>query len=223
MKKQRRRPRVRTPSRASNLWVGARPISSPKRPGTLGNVLRLASISAASRVASSIRVSTIPILGHGLDDLTFTKIWPPLPEAAQVGLTSLTRTVHHATHHGNTQRNLHVAPGLGHVLGQLPPFTCARPQEGQDTMSSLRGEGSATPESSAHLPSLHRRGGEGHANRVADALGQQNTERPTELLMVPWNAGPASVTPGAAASRRAQPAGGTPPPSRRGRCASRKS
>ena len=71
-------------------------------------------------MASSIRVSTICDLGHGLDDLALDEDLALAVAGgdAEVGLAGLARAVDDAAHDGDAQRHLHALEAGGDLLGE---------------------------------------------------------------------------------------------------------
>ena len=116
---------------------------------------------------------------------------------AEVGVARLARAVHGAAHHRDLEHLV--------VAGQPLPrprsarsstSTFVRPHDGQ---AIITGPLWRRPSDAQHLPGdldlLDRVGGQRDAHRVADAHRSSSVPMPIELLTVPVNTGPASVTP----------------------------
>ena len=136
------------------------------------------------RMASSIRVSTIWRLGHGLDDLALDEDLALAVAGgdAEVGLAGLARTVDDAAHDGDAQRHLHALEAGGHLVGELVDVDLgAAARRAGDDLELARAQVERLQDLDADLDLLDRRRGQRDPDRVADALGQQRAEgrRPT--------------------------------------------
>ena len=143
-------------------------------------------------------------LGHGLDDLALDEdlTLAVARRDAQVGLARLARAVHHAAHHGDAQRHGHALQPLGHVVGERVDVDLrAAARRAGDDLELALAQVERLQDLQADLDLLDRRGGERDADGVADPPAEQGAERDRRMpnavadLIVPWNAGPASVTP----------------------------
>src|SRR3954468_19816984 len=147
--------------------------------------------------ASSMRVSTIACSGTVLTTSPLTKICPlPLPDAtprsasrASPGpFTTQTMT---ATRSGTSR------PSRPAVTRSASVYTStwARPHDGHDTISSLRGR--RLSDCRIWIPTLtSSTGGADRETRIVSPIPLlSSAPNAVADLIVPWNAGPASVTP----------------------------
>src|SRR4051794_38005154 len=118
-------------------------------------------------------------LRHGLDDLALDEDLPLAVARgdAQVGLAGLARAVDDAAHDGHPQRDLEPVETGGHLVGELVDVDLGAPARGAaDDLQTALAQVQRLEDLVADLDLLHRRGGEGDADRVADALAQQRAE-----------------------------------------------
>src|SRR3954454_519016 len=118
-------------------------------------------------------------LRHGLDDLALDEDLPLAVAGgdAEVGLAGLARAVDDATHDGHPQRDLEPVEAGGHLVGELVDVDLGAPARGAaDDLQAALAQVQRLQDLGADLDLLHRRGGEGDADRVADALAQQRAE-----------------------------------------------
>ena len=148
-------------------------------------------------MASSISVSTIWDSGTVLTTSPLTKIWPlPLPEAtprsaSRASPGPLTTQPMTATRSGTSM------PSRPAVTSSASVYTStwARPHEGQLTISRPRWR--RLSDSRIWLPTFtSSTGGADRETRIVSPMPRDSSApKATADLIVPWNAGPASVTP----------------------------
>ncbi len=148
-------------------------------------------------MASSINVSTIFDSGTVLMTSPFTKICPlPLPEAtprsaSRASPGPLTTQPITATRNGTS---MPVSPAVT-SSASLYTSTCARPHDGHDTISRPRCRNPS--DCRICRPTFtSSTGGADNDTRIVSPIPCDNSApNATADLIVPWNAGPASVTP----------------------------
>ncbi len=145
-----------------------------------------------------MRVSDDLRLGHGLDDLALDEDLALAVAGgdAQVGLAGLARTVDDAAHDGDAQRDRHALEAGGDLLGQRVDVDlgAAAGRAGDDLQAALAA-GPATPGSALPTLTSSTGGADSETRMVSPMPSASSAPNATADLMVPWNAGPASVTP----------------------------
>ena len=115
---------------------------------------------------------------------------------AEVGLACLTGTVDDAAHHRDAQRHVEPLESGGDLVGERVDVDLrASARRARHDLESARAQVQRLEDLVADLDLLDRRRGQRHPDGVADALRASKAPNATADLMVPWNAGPASVTP----------------------------
>src|SRR5690606_26246428 len=119
-------------------------------------------------------------LGHRLDDLALDEdlALAVARRDAEVGLARLARAVADAAHDGDAQRHLHALQAGGDLLRERVDVHLGAAARGaRDDLELAGAQVERLEDLVADLDLLDRRGREGDADRVADALAQQRAER----------------------------------------------
>src|SRR5690606_38823754 len=156
-----------------------------------------APISSAMRCASAMRVATISDSGTVLMTSPFTKIWPlPLPEATPRS-ASRASPGPFTTHPMTATRSGTVMPCSPSVTESASVYTStwARPHDEQDTISSLRSRRLSDCRICRPTLTSSAGGAESETRIVSPMPSESRMPKAVADLIVPWNAGPASVTP----------------------------
>ncbi|CAL2070463.1 protein of unknown function [Streptomyces murinus] len=118
-------------------------------------------------------------LGDGLDDLALDEDLALAVAGgdAQVGLAGLAGAVDDAAHDGDAERDVHAGEARGDLFGELVDVDlgAAAGRAGDDLQAALA-QVQGLQDLGADLDLLDRRGREGDADGVADALGEQRAE-----------------------------------------------
>ena len=119
-------------------------------------------------------------LGHGLDDLALDEDLPLAVAGgdAEVSLARLARTVHDAAHHGHAQGHGHAFETLGDLVRQRVDVDLRAPaRRARDDLELALAQVQRLQDLVPDLDLFGGRRGERDADRVADALRQQDAER----------------------------------------------
>src|SRR5690606_33326081 len=156
-----------------------------------------APISSAMRCASAMRVATISDSGTVLMTSPFTKICPlPLPDATPRS-ASRASPGPFTTQPMTATRSGTLIPSSPSVTESASVYTstCARPHDGHETISSLRSRRLSDCRICSPTLTSSAGGAESETRMVSPIPSESRMPNAVADLMVPWKAGPASVTP----------------------------